>query len=653
MDLGNKSENLKNFDLEAYAGMGSKATNSSKNDVTKHQETRSWDDTPSTNYNKVKDVADQLATRHIDITKGYNQWISLGFALASELGENGREIFHQLSQMNEGYNPGECDKKYDSLMKGNKPENGINIGTFFQMAKDAGVVVSANTAKLPSAKNIKNNGKKAILGGLDKEMAVGSLAEVAVGCNGYTFSDKLSIDDWPSFMKPIFDIHHDAVSRDKMILGVLNVVSGLMGGANGLEDEPSGIYGIYDGRKVYAPLFNIIYGTAGSAKGDLVFCKLLARPVKMEMRRDYEAAKAQYEEELAAYEAQNKGKKKADRGTAPKEPPFKDPFTPGNSSASAVYRALDANGGWGIMFETEADTISSMIDSDYGNYSDLLRKAYHHETVSMNRVSEKIHIDIDNPRLSTFITCTPGQLSGLFPSFENGLGSRFQFYNLPDDIVDFHDVFALNDSPLEDQYKQMGTELLPLYHAMQARKGHPIQFVMSDRQKKEFVSTYKQTLTEQFKMLGNGINPFIFRTALANFRIAMVLSALRRLSDWNKRDDIFSDDENALGCDDRDFQIAMTIEECLIYHTAHVYASMAKENENPFANKGIKLKPEEMRLYNMLPDGDFRTCDFIALAESQNISERNAYRILGQLSNVYGILTIQKRGIYRKTSISS
>lgn len=120
---------------------------------------------------------------------------------------------------------------------------------------------------------------------------------------------------------------------------------------------------------------------------------------------------------------------------------------PGNSSSSAVYRALDANGGWGIMFETEADTVSNMLDSDYGHYSDLMRKAYHHETVSMNRVSDKIHIDIENPRLSVFITCTPGQIPGLFPSFENGLGSRFQFYNLPDDKVEFHDVFARSDSP--------------------------------------------------------------------------------------------------------------------------------------------------------------------------------------------------------------
>lgn len=177
-----------------------------------------------------------------------------------------------------------------------------------------------------------------------------------------------------------------------------------------------------------------------------------------------------------------------------------------------------------------------MTGTDYGNYSDFMRKAYHHEPVSMNRVSDKIHIDIESPRLSICITCTPGQLPSLFPTFENGLGSRFQFYELPDEKVEFHDVFAQTDNPLEDTYKQMGEELLPLYHAMQQRVGHPIQFVLSKAQQKKFLDTYGEVLVDQFQMYGIGMNAFIFRTALANFRYAMILTALRRLSEWNKQD---------------------------------------------------------------------------------------------------------------------
>lgn len=476
--------------------------------------------------------------------------------------------------------------------------------------------------------------------------------------SGYTFSDKLDVENQVGLMRTILILHGKETAKcDAQVIGALNVVGGLMGGANGSADQRSGIYGIYDGRRVYAPHYNIVYSGAGNDKGNLIFCKFLLYAVKCEMRRKHEAEKHEYEQQLAEWEAQNK----KDRGPAPKEPVFRDPFVPGNSSSSAVYRAIDANGGWGLMFETEADTISSMIDSDYGNYSDLMRKAHHHETLSMNRVTEKVHIEVDEPRLSIFLTCTPGQLPALFPSFENGLGSRFLFYNTPDEEVEFHDVFAMRDTPLEDTYKKLGEDLLPLYHALQMRAGHPIQFVMSQSQQREFIETYSGILHEQFKMLGKGIRAFVFRIALECFRYAMILTTLRRLSDWQQtfnpsdpeQHSIFRDDENALVCDDRDFRTAMSIIGCLINHTARVYAVLAKEDDNPFALKGIKLTADELKVYNAIPEVDFRTSDFIEMAAQMNIAERTAQRMLSQFCNVYCIIKPVRRGIYCKPTKAS
>lgn len=97
---------------------------------------------------------------------------------------------------------------------------------------------------------------------------------------GYTFSDKVNENDLPIWLHDIYKIHQDTVSRDKMLLGVLNVTSGLMGAANGSTEVQSGIYGIYDGRRVYLHLFTNIYGSAATKKGDLIFCKQLALPEK-------------------------------------------------------------------------------------------------------------------------------------------------------------------------------------------------------------------------------------------------------------------------------------------------------------------------------------------------------------------------------------
>ena len=626
-------------------------------------------------------IVNELAARHIDITETYKQWVSVAFALISEFGEQGREMFHMLSRQNSRYQYEESDRKFSSCLKSHG--SGITIKTIFHLAKEAGVELANHENYLheerrtgiplpplpplpPSGGNNENIEKSTVLGCFNEFGGMAEVAEVAetssgphLSVTGYTFSDKLPLEDLPAFLAPIYEVHDNSVDRDKMLLGALNIISGLMGGANGTADCHCGIYGLYDARRVYAPLYNIVYGAAGSSKGEIAFCKRIAAPVKQEMRRQYEYEKQQYEQQMAQYEAQGKGKAKADRGEAPKEPPYRDPFVPGNSSSSAVYRAMDANGGWGMMFETEADTVSAMIASDYGNYSDLMRKAHHHEPISMNRVTDRIHIDIDEPKLSVFLTCTPGQLSALFTasSFENGLGSRILFYEMPEEKATFHDVFARKDEPLEETYRRMGDAFLPLYHELRERKDSPLQFVMSSAQQQQFLAAFGSMLHEQNGMLGSGITAFIYRLALEGFRYAMVLTALRRLSEWTaipvtqKEGGIFRPDERALVCDDRDFRSAMTIVGSLVNHTTRVYAVLAKENDNPFAKIGVSLSAEEQRVYRSLPETEFKSSDFKAVAQRVDISLRSAERMLSKFCNVYRIISPVRRGFYRKVML--
>lgn len=639
---------------------------------------------PSDTRSDAVRIVNELAARHIDITETYKQWVSVAFALISEFGEQGREMFHMLSRQNSRYQYEESDRKFSSCLKSHG--SGITIKTIFHLAKEAGVelanhenylheerrtgtTTTTTTTSTTSPTGVVNNEnieKSTVLGCFNENVGVSDLSylsyfpsEPHFSVTGYTFSDKLPLEDLPAFLAPIYEVHDNSVDRDKMLLGALNIISGLMGGANGTADCHCGIYGLYDARRVYAPLYNIVYGAAGSSKGEIAFCKRIAAPVKQEMRRQYEYEKQQYEQQMAQYEAQGKGKAKADRGEAPNEPPYRDPFVPGNSSSSAVYRAMDANGGWGMMFETEADTVSAMIASDYGNYSDLMRKAHHHEPISMNRVTDRIHIDIDEPKLSVFLTCTPGQLSALFTasSFENGLGSRILFYEMPEEKATFHDVFARKDEPLEETYRRMGDDFLPLYHELRERKDSPLQFVMSSAQQQQFLAAFGSMLHEQSGMLGSGITAFIYRLALEGFRYAMVLTALRRLSEWTaipvtqKEGGIFRPDERALVCDDRDFRSAMTIVGSLVNHTTRVYAVLAKENDNPFAKIGVSLSVEEQRVYRSLPETEFRTSDFKAVTQPMGIHPRSAERMLSKFCNVYRIISPVRYGFYRKVML--
>lgn len=587
---------------------------------------------------QIRTVVSEIVTRHIDITAGYENWINVAFALKDAMGEAGRPLFHELSRMNKDYDYNECDKKYTSCMKGSG--SGVHIASFFKMAKDAGIDISqvarcANNANMPTGTNTQKVAKNAENAFLQDYVSSGNMAQLAQN----TFSDKLKRENLPSYLWPVYDNQSDAVGRDKMLLGTLCVLSGLI---------PESLYSIYDRRKVYSPIYTIIYGRFATSKGDLEAVRQIAIPLKNEMRREYEAQKKEFDQAMADWEA--KGKK--EHLPQPKEPISRSPFIYANSSAAVVYRDLDANDGWGIIFDTEADTLTNMLSkSEYGDYSDLLRKAHHHEGTPYKRVAEHIDIELANPRLAVFLTGTGSQLPLLLPpgNISNGLASRFLFYALPDNKLEFRNVFEGKDEPIGEIYYKLGEQFMPMYHALEMRKDNPVQFSMSIAQQKEFVTTFNDILHEQFYMLGDGIQGFVLRIALECFRYAMVLSVLRCLSEWDRQTSLFEDEDRVLPCDDRDFQTAMTIINCLVNHTGRVYAVIASKDDDPFRKAGMNPSPEVKRFYEALPAGrEIKSAEVKDIAKQLNISERTVFRLLGEMIGTFQVLERPKHGVYFK-----
>ena len=193
---------------------------------------------------EVQQVVQALTSRGIDITVGYANWRNLAFALADGLGESGRSHFHALSSLHADYNYAECDKQYTACLHGRG--SGITIKTFFAMAKEGGVDLSevfASFAKLQGCKNREKEEKKGDFDDFGSILQDCNLAKLAKS-PADTFSDKLDIDDLPLFLHPIWDYHTDPADRDKMILGTLDTVSGII---------TESVYGNYDKRVVYTP----------------------------------------------------------------------------------------------------------------------------------------------------------------------------------------------------------------------------------------------------------------------------------------------------------------------------------------------------------------------------------------------------------------
>ena len=595
-------------------------------------------DYPPATAADVERLVGEIEARHINLCEEYPEWVTIGFALAEGLAGEGRTFFHRLSRLSTKYSPQQADRQYDACLRSSRA--GITLRTLFYRARQAGIEQKGQqTAATVHNEHTTavNNEKSCSVGQAGQAGQAGQMDKTAT----YTFSDKLDYDHLPPLLKTVYDSMSDAAGRDKMLLGVLTLISGML---------PDSYYGCYDRRRVYAPVYTILYGGFATGKGELEACKQILTPLKQEMRRRYEARLAEYQQQKAEWDAATK----TSRGPQPQEPPFTSPFLPANSSASALYRALDANGGWGIMFETEADSLSNMLSkSEYGDYSDLLRKAHHHEACPMVRVSERVNIELSCPRLAVLLTSTGSQLPLLLPpgNVANGLASRFLFYQLPGGSVSFRNVFASQGESLDDIYRPLGDDLLRLVHALHARAASPIEFTLTSHQQENFVTHFSSMITEQYQLQGEGMGGFVYRLALEAFRYAMVMAALRRLSERSKNSTLlFDEDENQLILDDADYHTVITIMDTLIQHTAHVYAIIGSTDKDPF--KTPRTMPAELeRLYQLLPpaDREFTLAETVQKGLTLGFSERSTRRMLGRLVSQFGLVMHPRYGVYQKT----
>ena len=158
--------------------------------------------------------------------------------VASPLPSQGEREYQQLEFT--------AEKQFTNCMRSHG--SGITLNTFFMMTKEAGVfVTSANPPIVGNNNKTLNIG---ILNNLENDLAVGGMAEVSetpeeeekqkTSSYGYTFSDKINIEDMDFISRKIYELHHDNIAKcDAILLGAYNIISGMMGGTNGTTSQRS------------------------------------------------------------------------------------------------------------------------------------------------------------------------------------------------------------------------------------------------------------------------------------------------------------------------------------------------------------------------------------------------------------------------------
>lgn len=78
---------------------------------------------------RIMDMIDYLKTNNVDITKDYNEWLSIGAAIANTFADKGYILFDNISKISTKYDAYECESKYQNLC--NNPLDQINLSTLY------------------------------------------------------------------------------------------------------------------------------------------------------------------------------------------------------------------------------------------------------------------------------------------------------------------------------------------------------------------------------------------------------------------------------------------------------------------------------------------------------------------------------------------
>lgn len=552
--------------------------------------------------NDVEIILQRLELSHTDITANYADWRDIGFAFADEFGEAGRDYFQRVSSYYPSYSQSNCDKQYDNCLKSSG--HGVTIKSFFHLAQQAGInLVTTQLKTNPSASYRPDGVLKSPSDSEQSKLGVKSSQLETQNSELETIFNTPPIpaevySQLPEILRESCDMFADAIEKDVFLIGAISVISGSL----------PNIEGIYFDEPVSAHLYAFITAPAGSGKGKLKWAKFFGMRIHKNMVEQSIREKEAYELELENYNNLNKNQRQ--EMERPREPKRRMFYIPANSSASAFIQALSDNDFKGIIFETEADTLAGTLKQDWGNFSDVLRKAFHHESTNMFRRKDNEHIEVEDPHLAIVLSGTPKQVHNMMPDVENGLFSRYLYYAF-EDYSDFKNPFISHQKlNYTSFFEEKGEQIHELYQTL-INQPSPLEFRFTAEQGEVFTRQFNALYKRNRMLLGNDFNANSRRLGLITFRIAMVLRSLRILED--------GDYSNPLICTETDFQTAIEIAFTLEKHAIAVFQNLPNNNL-----KGVKLK-----FYDALPD-NFNRQGYLVVAKELNIKDKTAEKYIGQ-----------------------
>lgn len=437
-------------------------------------------------------------------------------------------------------------------------------------------------------------------------------------------------DSLPPLLGEAIGFYTDRRERDMALLAACTVLSACL----------PGVWGVYNRKRVYPHLFTVEVAPAANGKGCINDMRRLADRYASLIEAETKRKEEEYRQELENWELKKVSVHRKGQPVRMVDAPVKAStcyfLIPTQITKAKLLVHLAENGEiGGLMADSEIDTLISAGKQDYGQFDDLLRKAFHHETVASSRKTDNEMIRILRPRLAVLLAGTPGQFPRLVTHVENGLISRLLLYTCRSEAV-WQDVSpAGGTADFESYLDALSERVLEIALVLRKRR---LQVKLASEQWGELNLHFSRLLQESDLFGCEHFLGVVKRYGLIAYRLCMIFTALDTAT-------------LAYGVDERycsmpHFKAALSITDVCLEHSRLLMTQL----EEVAVTNELHCPDGFRKIFDQLPD-QFNLSDLYPLCQSINMGERAVRRYLSRLEPKF--ITRLSRGCYQKNDLSA
>ena len=594
----------------------------------------------------LRQLTEAVRMAGADIAPTYIEYVQLAFAIANDCGEAGRNDFLSLCSLSSKYDEKNAQALFSNALHADKED--IHLGTVFHLAGQCGVKISGSadfhkagtmgtagtTPDFPHTCARYNKVENDVSDDTDEE------EQLTEGSEPYSPLPTFPQDYvWPELLEKIISFGKKPEQRDVLLLGAFTVLGASL----------SHVVRCQYGRKWQAPCMQtFIVAPSAAGKSALTWVRLLIEPIHDKIRNEVKEAMKTYRREKAAYDSLGKERRNQE---APVLPPNRMFLIPGNNTGTGILQNIMDSNGTGLICESEADTVSTAIGTEYGNWSDTLRKAFDHDRLSYNRRTDREYKETTACYLSVLLSGTPAQIKPLISSPENGQFSRNIFYYMPR-VGEWKDQFGEDELDVEAEFIRMGHEWKASRDELKKKGLFPLKF--TQQQKDEFNGHFSALFYRSSLVTGEEMSASVMRMGTILCRMMCITALLRSLeipslavpdptiNPENLKDGIIT--RHNLSITDEDFRAVLALCEPLYLHATHILSFLDKSTE--LNSRGIA---DREMLYAALPQ-EFTKQMVMEQAEKLNIPVNTARSWIQRLreKGALDMMMVKGKGVYSK-----